>query len=152
MTHDRQESLISTNFPVPITSSISQLYPSVIKISATPHMWGDSTSILLDKFAIPHLASSICRMLELQDDGTLARQWEYCTDQLPMAFRFLDVWTYFQIRNPAIGDFYEDEKMSVYCRADRSCSTSVLVEINSATNANAIQHMSFDYYAYMIHC
>ena len=55
-------------------------------------------------------------MLELQDDGTLARQWEYSADQLPKAFRFLDIWTYFQIGNPAIGDFYEDETMLVYVR------------------------------------
>ena len=115
---------------MPITSNESQLYPSIIKIAMIAHRQVVPTHELAASFSVPQLSSSICRMVHNQDDGTSRRWWDYPEDQLPLEFRYLDVWEYFCIASLAINDFDETETMSVYCRADRSHFTPVFIEVN----------------------
>ena len=55
--------------PAP-NSFISDLYDSIVKIASKPHIHARSISDLSDICNVPHFMSSVCRMLELGDNGT----------------------------------------------------------------------------------
>ena len=62
-------------------------------------------------YGITQLASSICCMLNLGDNGTSMWQWDYHTNMLPLTFHFLDMWTNFCI---AVYDSMIFTKQSIF--------------------------------------
>src|SRR5260221_6420348 len=71
------------------TMGKSPLYHSIVKIALRAHIHTISISEVSHTYGIPQLASSICHMLELGNNGTSLQQWEYHIDRLPLSFRFL---------------------------------------------------------------
>ena len=113
---------------------ISTLYTGAIKISIKSHFPAVPVSQVSERYDVPQLASSICRMLELQDNGSSSRYWEYNVDLLLLSFRNIDVWDYFQIAIPAVNDYFKPEHVSIRCKAgdgqNQPRFTPIFVEIN----------------------
>src|SRR5260370_40494577 len=129
----------------PSSSSALHLYSADIKISLKEHKRAVRVSWIMENYGIPHFVSSICRMLDLGDNGTSTRLWEYGIRYLPLPFQYLDIWTYFRLVVPALNDFYEPEHTSIYCRPSSNQTperfTPVYVEINP--DASGIHRMSY---------
>src|SRR5260370_8488850 len=79
--------------PEDISASTDELlatpYTGVIKLCMKPHAPTLSVSQVSQVYRILQLASSICRMLELQDNGTSLCYWHYSENQLPLSFPFI---------------------------------------------------------------
>ena len=100
----------------PVAEISEGVYTLNIKITANPHQRALSVSWIAEMYDVPHLASSISHMLELDDNSTLAQLWEYNIEQLPLSYWFLDIWSYFCLAVPRINELFDDKYISVYCR------------------------------------
>jgi len=141
--HDSTPSNVSPNpepspksIPIPDSDEFSSLYTGAIKLCIKPHAPALSVSQVSQIYKIPQLVSSICRMLELQDNGTSLHRWEYSEEQLPPAFCFIDVWNYFRIAVPALSEYFESEYTSIHCKAENGSNAArhspVFVEVSTA--------------------
>src|SRR5258708_21991270 len=93
-----------------------------------------SISDISEIYGITQLASSICHMLDLGDNGTSTWQWDYHTDMLPLTFHFLDMWTNFRLAVYGFNDFYKTEYISIHCKPERDGRgarfSPVFIEVN----------------------
>ena len=93
-----------------------------------------SISDISEIYGITQLASSICHMLDLGDNGTSTWQWDYHTDMLPLTFHFLDMWTNFHLAVYGFNDFYKTEYISIHCKPERDGRgaqfSPVFIEVN----------------------
>ena len=126
----------------PSSTTRPPLFHSEIKLAIQPHMHTISILDVSVKYRVAQLALSICRMLNLGDNGTLMQQWDYHSDMLPPTFHFLDVWTNFHLAVSGYNDFYETEYISIHCKPEgegRGAQFSpVFVEVNPL--ASSIHH------------
>ena len=125
--------LVTSNTPI---DDLPALYTGAIKLCVKPHAPALSVSQVSQFYKIPQLASSICRMLELQDNGTSLSYWEYSEEQLPLAYRFIDIWNYFRTAIPALSEYFDSEYVSIHCKAEDGKNAArfspVFVEVNPA--------------------
>ena len=115
---------------------LATLYTGAIKLCMKPHAPALPISQVSQVYRIPQLASLICRMMELQDNGTSLCYWDYSEEQLPLSFHFIDVWNYFRISVPALSEYSDSKYILIHCKAEDSKNVArfspVIIEVNLA--------------------